>query len=36
VIALPYKFDPNFPRISIPMQALMGDQLSNPDMVHVR
>jgi hypothetical protein len=36
VIALPYKFDPNFPKISIPMQALMGDQLSNLDIVDVR
>jgi hypothetical protein len=36
VITLQYKFDPNFPKISIPMQALMGDQLSNLDVVHVR
>ena len=31
-----YQFSYSFPRISIPIQALMGDQLSNLDWVHVR
>jgi hypothetical protein len=36
VITLPYAFSPSFPRISIPMQALMGIQLSNLDVVDVQ
>ena len=35
-ISLPYKFDPNFPKIIIPMQSLAGTQLTNLDTVVVR
>jgi hypothetical protein len=36
VISFPVAFPPGFPRISIPTQALMGLQLSNLEIVHVR
>jgi len=35
-IAVRYQFAANFPKISIPMQALLDFQLSNLDLVHVQ